>query len=114
MRIFVVELGTGVDLHGGDATTAALRAVKDCFNHVSLPGLGAVAGLTDPGQMAVEVILGVPDGVTPVDTGLVAEVFPFGTVDVKVQPGGLRAPGGGPHAEDVITVVNAAIYVRVP
>lgn len=113
MRIFVVELGTGADLHGADATTAALRAVRDCFNHVSLPGLGAVAGLADPNQMEVEVILGVPDGVTPVDTARVAEAFPYGRVEVKVQPGGLRAPGGGRNA-DPITVVNAAVYVRVP
>ncbi|GAB4330350.1 MAG: hypothetical protein Kow0010_15280 [Dehalococcoidia bacterium] len=112
MRIFVVELGTGADLHGGDATTAALRAVQDCFNHVSLPGLGAVAGLTDPNQMEVEVILGVPEGVTPVDTARVAEAFPYGHVEVKVQPGGLTVPGGG--AGDPITVVNAAVYVRVP
>lgn len=113
MRTFVVELGTGADLHGGDATTAALRAVQDCFNHVSLAGLGTVAGLTDPNQMEVEVILGVPEGVTAVDTARVAEAFPYGRVAVKVQPGGLSVPGGG-RANDPITVVNAAIYVRVP
>jgi uncharacterized protein (TIGR02058 family) len=113
VRTFVVELGTGADLHGGDATKAAVRAVQDCFNHVSLPGLFAVAGLTDPNQMDVEVMLGVPDGMA-VDAEAVAKVFPYGKADVKVQPGGLRAPGGGPRADDSITMVNAAIYVRVP
>lgn len=113
MRTFVVELGTGADLHGGDATTAAIRAVQDCFNHVSLPGLFSVAGLQDPGLMEVEVVLGVPDGLAPVDIDRVAAVFPFGKTDIKIQPGGLRVDGGG-RAADFITVVNAALFVRVP
>ena len=113
MRTFVVEIGTGVDLHGGDPTKAALRAVQDCFNHVSLPGLFAVAGLSDANQMAVEAVLGVPDGLPPVDTNEVAAAFPYGSVTVHVQPGGLRARGGG-RAEDFITVVNALVTVRVP
>ncbi|MCC7363799.1 MAG: Lin0512 family protein [Dehalococcoidia bacterium] len=113
MRTFIVELGTGADLHGGDATTAALRAVQDCFNHVSLPGLFSVAGLKDPNEMEVEVILGVPAGVPPVDLNKVAANFPFGRVSVSVQDGGLSAPGGG-REDDTITMVNAAVYVRVP
>lgn len=113
MRTFVVELGTGADLHGGDATTAALRAVQDCFNHVSLPGLFQVAGLRDPGEMQVEVVLGVPDGLPPVDVARVAAAFPFGRTDVRVQVGGLRVAGGG-REDDFITVVNAALFVRVP
>ena len=114
MRTFVVELGTGADLHGGDATTAAVRAVRDCFNHVSLPGLGSVAGLSSPDEMAIELIVGVPDGVAPLDKEQVAAVFPYGQVEVKEQPGGLVAPGGGPNADDVIVMVNVAVYVRVP
>jgi uncharacterized protein (TIGR02058 family) len=113
MRTFVVELGTGVDLHGRDATAAAIKAVKNVFNHVSLPGLRQVAGLTDLSQMEVEVRLGVPSGLT-VDTQVVAAAFPHGRPRVKVEPGGLEAPGGGPNPEDSIVIVNAVIYVRVP
>ena len=32
----ILELGTGNDLHGGDYTKAALRAVQDCLHHSSL------------------------------------------------------------------------------
>lgn len=112
MRTFVVELGTGVDLHGGDATKAAVRAVHDALGHVSLSGLRSVAGLGDPGQMEIEVYLGVPDGADPVDVGQVAAAFPFGSVHVQVERGGLRAPGG--RSDDFVTMVNAAIHVRVP
>lgn len=114
MRTFVVELGTGADLHGGDATSAALRAVRDCFNHVSLPGLYEVAGLRDPNAMEIEVLLGVPDGLDTVDIAQVQAAFPYGHAEIKVQTGGLKVPGSGARADDFITVVNAALIVRVP
>jgi uncharacterized protein (TIGR02058 family) len=114
MRIFVVELGTGVDLHGRDVTAAAIKAVRNAFQHVSLPGLRAVAGLTDLSGMEVEVRLGVPPDVGTIDTSAVAAAFPYGHATVSVEPGGLVAPGGGADPNDVLVMVNAAIYVRVP
>jgi uncharacterized protein (TIGR02058 family) len=33
----ILELGTGNDLHGGDYTKAAVRAVEDAIHHSSLP-----------------------------------------------------------------------------
>ena len=33
----VLEFGMGVDVHGGDATKAACRAVSDAIRHSSLP-----------------------------------------------------------------------------
>jgi len=114
MRTFVVELGTGVDLHGQDTTAAAIKAVKNAFAHVSLPGLRAVAGLTDLASMEVEVRLGVPPSTAPVDLERVAAAFPHGRAQVSVEPGGLLAPGGGSNPNDSILMVNAVMYVRVP
>lgn len=114
MRTFIVELGTGVDLHGLDTTAAAIKAVKDAFAHVSMPGLRAVAGLSDLSVVEVEARLGAPSGAPPVDTERVAAQFPFGRVRVVVEPGGLLAPGGGADPHDQIVMVCAAITVRVP
>jgi uncharacterized protein (TIGR02058 family) len=114
MRTFVVEIGTGVDLHGLDTTAAAVKAVKDAFAHVSLPGLRAVAGVTDFSQVTVSVLLGVPPGCGPVDAERVAAQFPIGRVEVTIESGGLLAPGGGSDPNDRILIVNAAIVVRVP
>src|SRR5689334_11567856 len=100
MRIFVVELGTGVDLHGRDVTAAAVKAVRNTFQHVSLPGLRAVAGLTDLSEMQIEVRLGVPPDVGTVDLKAVAAAFPYGRATVSVQPGGLVTPGGGADPND--------------
>ena len=113
MRTFVVELGTGVDLHGQDATAAAIKAVQNAFAHVSLPGLRTVAGVTDRSKVELEVRLGVPSGPDKVDVERVAAQFPFGQVRVAVEPGGLLAPGGGADPNDLILMVNAAIYVNV-
>jgi len=119
MRPFVVELGTGVDLHGQDPTKAAVRAVRDAFQHVSLPGLRAVAAVTDTSTVQVDVTLGVPGGVGEVDAEQVKAQFPIGTVNVTVQPGGLLVTGEAFRPElgdkiDAIVMVNAAIVVRVP
>ena len=118
MRTFVVQLGTGVDLHGQDATKAAVRAVRDAFNHVSLPGLRHVAGITDMSTVMVDVTLGVPPEAGPVDVEQVKAQFPIGTVNVTVQAGGLMPVGEAFRPEmgdkiDAILMVNAAIVVRV-
>ncbi len=119
MRTFVIELGTGVDLHGQDPTKAAVRAVRNAFQHVSLPGLRAVAGVTDMSTVQVDVTLGVPTGLGDVDVKQVKAQFPIGTINVTTQPGGLTIAGDAYRPEmgdkvDAITMVNAAIVVRVP
>jgi uncharacterized protein (TIGR02058 family) len=118
MRTFVVELGTGVDLHGQDPTKAAVRAVRDAFAHVSLPGLRAVAGVSDLTTVAIDVTIGAPPEAGQVDEAAVREQFPFGNVSVTVVPGGLMVPGEAFRPEygdrvDAIVMVNAAIFVRV-
>ena len=101
MRTFVAELGTGVDLH------------------VSLPGLRAVAGVTDMSTVQVDVTIGVPPGIGDVDVEQVKAQFPIGTITVTVQPGGLMVTGEAYRPEmgdrmDAIVMANAAIFVRVP
>ena len=63
---FVLEFGMGVDVHGGDCTTAACRAV--------------------------DVTVGVPDPAS-VDVERVRRELPHGEVTVRAQNGGLRVPG---------------------
>jgi uncharacterized protein (TIGR02058 family) len=49
----ILEMGTGNDLHGGDYTKAAVRAVQDAIHHSSLT-LIRTLGL-DSRKMQVEV-----------------------------------------------------------
>ena len=89
-RPLVLEFGMGVDVHGGDATKAACRAVSDAIRHSSLPLL---RDLRARGQrMLVEVTVGVPDP-GAVDVEVVRGELPHGEVTVRAVPGGLRVPG---------------------
>ena len=53
----ILEMGTGNDLHGGDYTKAALRAVQDAIHHSSLTLIRTLK--LDAKKMQVEVTIGV-------------------------------------------------------
>ena len=38
-RRFLIEIGTGVDMHGGSMTRAAQKAVKDAMSHCCMAGV---------------------------------------------------------------------------
>lgn len=89
----ILETGIGVDLHGADATKAAVRAVQDTIRRVSFPGLPALLPGGDRANMRVDVTIAVPDPVA-VDTDAVKAVLPYGRITVTAVVGGLRAPNG--------------------
>ena len=106
-RRVILELGSGNDLHGGDYTKAAIRAVQDAIHHSSL-SLIRTLGL-DARSMQVAVTIGVqqPDRV---DAAKVAAALPHGQVSVTVAKGGLDVPD--PEAGDVAVIASAAVAVR--
>jgi len=100
-------MGAGNDLHGGDYTKAALRAVQDALHHSSLSFIRSL-GL-DSKKMQVEVTIGAqqPD---KVDAAAVKAGLPHGQVNVKVVKGGLNVPAAEGH--DLAVIASAAIAVR--
>jgi uncharacterized protein (TIGR02058 family) len=104
----ILEMGTGNDLHGGDYTKAAVRAVQDAIHHSSLT-LIRTLGL-DARSMQVEVTIGVqrPDRV---DVETVRAALPHGQVGVKVVTGGLDVPDE--DAGDIAVIASAAVAVRM-
>ena len=90
LKRVILEMGHGNDMHGGDYTKAALRAVQDCIHHSSLPFLRSLD--VDPKTMQIEVTIGVqkPD---MVDAAKVGASLPHGQVTVKVVKGDKAAPG---------------------
>jgi uncharacterized protein (TIGR02058 family) len=81
----VLELGAGNDLHGGDYTKAALRAVQDALHHSSLSMTRSLD--LDPRGAQVEVSIGVqrPDLVNAEEAKV---SMPLGHVTAKVVKGG--------------------------
>ena len=86
----VLEFGMGVDVHGGDCTKAACRAVSDAIRHSSLPLLQEVR--ERGGRMLVDVTVAVPDPAS-VNADVVRRELPHGEVTIHAVSGGLRVPG---------------------
>ena len=103
----ILEMGSGNDLHGGDYTKAAVRAVEDAIHHSSLTFIRTLG--VDPRTMQVEVTIGVqrPD---KVDAAVVKAALPHGQVTVNVIKGGLDVPDE--EAGDVAVIASAAVAVR--
>jgi uncharacterized protein (TIGR02058 family) len=107
LKRIILELGTGNDLHGGDYTKAALRAVQDALHHSSLAFIRTL-GL-DIRTMQVEVTIGVqrPE---QVDIEAVRTSLPYGVVTARAVKGGLDVPAEDKH--DMAVIASAAIAVR--
>jgi uncharacterized protein (TIGR02058 family) len=105
----ILELGTGNDLHGGDYTKAALRAVQDALHHSSLSMLRSL-GVDAKTQMFVDVTIGVqrPE---QVDTEAVKASLPHGIVTVNAVKGGLDVID--PQRGDNAVIAAAAVAVRL-
>ena len=104
----ILEMGAGNDLHGGDYTKAAIRAVEDALHHSSLTFIRALG--IDKDTLQVDVTIGVqkPD---EVDTEKVKGTLPVGKVSVRAVKGGL-------DVEDevvghVAVIASAAVEVRI-
>ena len=108
LKRIITEFGTGNDLHGGDYTKAAVRAVEDAVHHSSLSLIRSLG--VDARTMQVEVTIGVqrPDRV---DAERVKTALPHGQVTVKLVRGGLDVPDEA--AGDVAIIASAAVTVRL-
>jgi len=78
---WVLEIGMGTDIRGGDDTKAAVRALRDALWHNSLSVANALGLDTD--SMKVEVTIGTPHP-DKVDRAQVLAVLPHGTDRVTV------------------------------
>jgi len=108
LKRMVLEIGMGNDLHGGDYTKAAVRAVEDAIHHSSLTVIRSMNIARE--DMYVDVTVGVQDP-GAVDTGIVAKQLPYGQISVKAVPGGLDVPTD--EGDDKAVIATAAIIVRV-
>lgn len=102
---FIIEMGIGADLHGGDYTKAAIRAVEDAMRKSSIPLFGSL-GISHE-EMRVLVTIGIqePDRL---DLDAVAKIMPRGKAEVRAVTGGLN-----PTGSDMI-VATASVEAFLP
>ena len=108
MARLLTEFGMGSSLRRQDYTEAAVRAVRDALWHNSI-NLAELFG-REKGEMQILVEVGV-QAPGEVEVARVAEIFPYGEVEVVVRKGGLDVPrvdGGKPTV-----IANVAISVAL-
>lgn len=115
LKRYIVEFGTGADLHGGDVTKAAQKAIKDAVSHSCLAGLIDIHGIKDPNEMHIELKVASPYP-ERINREEVIKSVPFGSVNLEVVKGGLSVQGL--HLPqlgegDTIVVVIAALTVFI-
>lgn len=111
---FVIEWGMGADIHGGDVTKAAQKAVKDAISHSCLCGLVEAYPLPDPNKMQIEAKIGCPYP-EKINKAEVRKGIPFGSVEIEVVQGGLTVkglhlPSLGPGDKIVLVVAALTVY----
>lgn len=85
---FIIEMGMGNDLHGGDYMKAAKRAIEDALHGSTLAILKNVPNAKE--QLKVKLTVGVqePD---QIDAEALKAALPVGEVTVDVKKGGLNS-----------------------
>jgi len=118
-RRYLLEQGTGVDLHGEDETKAAQKAVKDAISHSSMIGLSQLFKIKNFSEieeaLMVDVTIAAPDP-ERVDGEAVLATLPEGKRRISVVKGGMRFPTDSTVEEarsHPVVMVNAVIVVLV-
>ena len=118
-RKYLMEQGTGVDLHGKDETKAAQKAVKDAISHSSMIGLGQLFKINSFAELEdalmVDVTIATPNPET-VDGKAVLDVLPEGKRRINIIKGGMMWPSEKTHPDAVsheVVMANALIIVLV-
>ena len=113
---FIVEIGTGIDIHGEDATKAACRAVKDAVSRSCLCGLLEILELQNLEDVLVDILVASPNP-DQIDLEQVMAEVPIGSKAARAVEGGMTAQGlcvprFAPQC-DQIMVANAAVTVFI-
>ena len=115
---YLVEIGTGADLHGMDVMEAAARAVRDAVSHCCMCGLVETLGVRDlRSEIRVEMKIGAPDP-AGVDPEPLKKLLITDNVDVEVVQGGMLLNGihrdeFGQGDQIMIVVAGLTVYVKV-
>lgn len=107
LRRLITEFGMGTSLRRQDYTEAAIRAARDALWHNSINLAELFGKEKEEMQITVEVGVQKPD---LVDREKVAQVFPYGQVEVRVGLGGLDVPR--PDGNPTV-MANVAISVAL-
>lgn len=117
MKRFIVELGTGTDLHGGDVTQAAKRAISDALSHGCLCGLTEILNINELEKVHVVIKIGCPNP-EQIQQDELLKLIPFGKASIdEVVTGGLSTRGihvdsFGQGDQIIVAVASLSVFVE--
>ena len=106
LKRYFTEMGMGVDVHGGNYTKAAKRAVSDAIRHSSINMFPHIEYTRDDMQLKVKIGAQKPE---LIDKEAVAAEFPYGNVQVETEVGGLDVLAE--NDTDLMVIVNCVVLV---
>ena len=106
LKRYLTEMGMGVDVHGGDYTKAAKRAVSDAIRHSSINFFTQIEYTKNDMQLHVKIAAQKPE---LIDKEAVAAEFPYGNVTIEPVSGGLDVLAE--NDQDLMVIVNAVVLV---
>ena len=107
LKRYLTEMGMGVDVHGGDYTKAAKRAVSDAIRHSSINFFSHIKYSREEMQLQVKIAAQKPE---LIDKDAVAAELPYGKVTVEPESGGLDVLDE--NGTDLMVIVNAVVLVN--
>jgi uncharacterized protein (TIGR02058 family) len=118
-KAYLIEFGSGVDLHGGNSTKASQRAVKDATQHCSIVGIMDLLKISDIkdaksvlDKISVSIKVGTPFPEKVDKNALLTELPPYKNVDIEVVDGGLLLDGKMGQG-DTLLIANAALTIYI-
>jgi len=109
MKRLILEMGMGLDVHGGDYNKAAMRAIHDALRHSSLNLFKSLK--LDITKMDVRVTIGVQEP-EAIDCEKLAAELPRGKASVVAKFGGQNVEQGADEPPHIIA--TAAIEAFYP
>lgn len=113
----IIEIGQGVDMHGGDQNNAVLKATKDAIHHCCMACISEIFEIKDKKKEArirADIYAPHPEEVDP---SVVTDYLDMWEIEAFVHQGGANPEGialnGKPKTEITIAIVVLTVYVDV-
>lgn len=115
LKRLIIEIGQGVDMHGGDQNNAVLKATKDAIHHCCMAGISEIFEITDRKKEAyikADIYAPHPEQVDP---SVVTDYLNMWNIEAEVHHGGANPEGialnGNPKTEITIALVILTVFV---
>lgn len=113
----IIEIGQGVDMHGGDQNNAVLKATKDAIHHCCMAGISEIFEIEDrkkEARIRADIYAPHPE---EVDADVVTKYLDMWEVEAFIHKGGANPEGialnGKPKTEITVALVVLTVYVNV-